>query len=75
LLQWVQFIQGMKSNRIISLRVIGGFLDGLTLDFDTGLTCIIGARGTGKSTILELIRFCLDPRRIYPLPHASGWTV
>ena len=50
----------MKSNRIISLRVIGGFLDGLTLDFDTGLTCIIGARGTGKSTILELIRFCLD---------------
>ena len=50
----------MKSNRIISLRIIGGFLDGLTLDFDTGLTCIIGARGTGKSTILELIRFCLD---------------
>ena len=52
--------RAMKSNRIISLRVIGGFLDGLNLDFDTGLTCIIGARGTGKSTILELIRFCLD---------------
>lgn len=50
----------MKSNRFISLRVIGGFLDGLNLVFDTGLTCIIGARGTGKSTILELIRFCLD---------------
>ena len=55
----------MKSNRIISLRVIGGFLDGLSLNFDTGLTCVIGARGTGKSTILELIRFCLDqlPKR------------
>ena len=50
----------MKSNRLISLRVIGGFLDGLILVFDTGLTCIIGARGTGKSTILELIRYCLD---------------
>ncbi len=50
----------MKSNRFIFLRVIGGFLDGLNLVFDTGLTCIIGARGTGKSTILELIRFCLD---------------
>ena len=50
----------MKSNRLISLRVIGGFLDGLTLVFDAGLTCIIGARGTGKSTILELIRYCLD---------------
>lgn len=58
-------MQGMKSNRFISLRVIGGFLDGLTLVFDTGLTCLIGARGTGKSTILELIRFCLDllPRK------------
>jgi ABC-type lipoprotein export system ATPase subunit len=55
----------MKSNRFISLRIIGGFLDGLTLIFDTGLTCIIGARGTGKSTILELIRFCLNqlPKR------------
>ncbi len=55
----------MKANRILSLRVIGGFLDGLTLSFDTGLTCIIGARGTGKSTILELIRYALDqlPRR------------
>jgi ABC-type lipoprotein export system ATPase subunit len=50
----------MKTNRILSLRIIGGFLDGLNLMFDTGLTCIIGARGTGKSTILELIRFCLD---------------
>ncbi len=50
----------MQSNRLISLRVIGGFLDGLNLVFDTGLTCIIGARGTGKSTILELIRYCLD---------------
>ncbi len=58
-------MQGMKANRILSLRVIGGFLDGLTLSFDTGLTCIIGARGTGKSTILELIRYALDqlPRR------------
>jgi len=58
-------MQGMKSNRFISLRVIGGFLDGLNLIFDAGLTCLIGARGTGKSTILELIRFCLDllPRK------------
>jgi ABC-type cobalamin/Fe3+-siderophores transport system ATPase subunit len=55
----------MKTNRFISLRVIGGFLDGLNLMFDTGLTCLIGARGTGKSTILELIRFTLDllPRK------------
>ena len=58
-------MRGMNSNRFISLRVIGGFLDGLNLVFDTGLTCLIGARGTGKSTILELIRFCLDqlPRK------------
>ena len=42
----------IKPHRIHSISIIGGFLDGVHLGFDTGLNCIIGARGTGKTTIL-----------------------
>jgi molybdopterin converting factor small subunit/DNA repair ATPase RecN len=41
------------------LVVQGGFLDGLEINFQSGLNCIIGPRGTGKSSILSLIRFAL----------------
>jgi DNA repair ATPase RecN len=40
--------------------VIGGFLDGATFGFSAGLNCLIGARGAGKTTVVELIRFALD---------------
>lgn len=42
---------------IKSLRVVGGFLDGAEIEFANGLNCIIGGRGTGKTTVLELVRF------------------
>lgn len=48
------------SHRLKSLMVIGGFLDGTTFDLSEGMNCIIGARGTGKTTVLELVRFALD---------------
>lgn len=48
------------SHKIRKLTVQGGFWDGLELDFAAGLNCIIGARGTGKTTILELTRYCLS---------------
>lgn len=41
------------------IQVDEGFLDGLDLRFARGLNVIIGARGTGKTSILELVRFCL----------------
>ena len=47
-------------HRIQWIAVVGGFLDGLHLDFGPGLNCVIGGRGTGKTTVLELIRFALD---------------
>ncbi|HRV20182.1 MAG TPA: AAA family ATPase [Anaerohalosphaeraceae bacterium] len=47
-------------HRIKSFSILGGFLDGLELDFDAGLNCLIGHRGTGKTTVLEFVRYALD---------------
>jgi ABC-type Na+ transport system ATPase subunit NatA/ABC-type uncharacterized transport system ATPase subunit len=44
------------------MTVEGGFLDGLDLTFAPGLNVIIGGRGTGKTSVIELIRFCLGAR-------------
>jgi DNA repair exonuclease SbcCD ATPase subunit len=41
------------------IEISGGFLPGLTINIPPGLTCIIGARGTGKSTLAEAVRFAL----------------
>jgi len=48
------------SHRIRSIAVMGGFLDGARFDLADGLNCFIGARGTGKTTALELVRYALD---------------
>lgn len=42
------------------VQVEEGFLDGLDLRLSPGLNVIIGERGTGKTSLIELIRFCLD---------------
>lgn len=51
---------------VVKLGVSGGFLGGTELEFVDGLNCLIGGRGTGKTTALELLRFGLgllpDPR-------------
>lgn len=43
-----------------SLTVKGGYLDGLYMDIAPNLNTIIGGRGTGKSTLIELIRYGLE---------------
>lgn len=48
------------TSQVRSIQITGGFLDGLQFDLDRGLNCLIGARGTGKTTILELVRYALD---------------
>ena len=48
------------SHRLVELRIVGGFLDGFKFNFSEKLNCIIGARGTGKTTVLELLRYALD---------------
>ena len=57
-----------KSNPyILGLAVNGGFLsdrnnnEWLVIPFADELNCIIGARGTGKSTIIDILKFILNP--------------
>ncbi len=45
---------------ISSLRVSQGFLSGQDLLFNPGLNCLVGGAGSGKSTVLEFLRFALD---------------
>lgn len=44
---------------ITRIQVEEGFLDGLDLRLCKGLNVLIGARGTGKTSVVELIRFGL----------------
>jgi predicted ATPase len=55
----------MNIDHIHTLTIVGGLLDGTRIAFDPGLNCIIGARGTGKTTLLEFVRWVLDelPRK------------
>jgi hypothetical protein len=53
---------------VSSLQVTGGFLGGAKLEFADGLNCLIGGRGTGKTTALEFLRFGLG---LMPDPKAS----
>src|ERR1044072_3847296 len=39
-----------------SIEINGGFLPGFSLKLPRGLTCIIGRRGSGKSTLTEALR-------------------
>ncbi len=59
---------------VLGLHVTGGFLGGAKLEFADGLNCLIGGRGTGKTTALEFLRFGLglmpDPK-ISPQRHRA----
>jgi energy-coupling factor transporter ATP-binding protein EcfA2 len=46
--------------RIISLTVDQGFFAGQRFEFHENLNCLVGGKGTGKSTVVELLRYCFD---------------
>ncbi len=52
-------LPGVPPRRIVSITWTGGFLDGLTLPLSSGLNVLVGPRGSGKSTVIESIRFAL----------------
>jgi hypothetical protein len=58
---------------IKKLEATAGFLENAKIEFSEGLNCIIGSRGTCKSTIVESNRFAFDRggRRIEELAGKS----
>jgi energy-coupling factor transporter ATP-binding protein EcfA2 len=42
------------------IQVEEGFLSGLDLHLEPGLNVLIGPRGVGKTSIVEVVRYCLD---------------
>ena len=44
-------------DRLVVSPTQTGFLSGLNVEFNPLLNCLIGGRGTGKSAIIELIRY------------------
>lgn len=48
--------------RLVSISVKGAaFLDDQTVHFSPNLNCVIGGRGSGKSSLLEYLRFSFQP--------------
>jgi ABC-type lipoprotein export system ATPase subunit len=47
-------------SKIESMTVTNGYLHGISIDFSDHLNAVIGGRGTGKSTLLECIRYALE---------------
>lgn len=52
-----------QGSHIRSIHFDGGILDGQTLHFAPELNTLIGIRGSGKSSILEAVRYALDIER------------
>ena len=49
-----------ESSHILRATFDGGVLDGKTIHFSPELNTLIGIRGSGKSSILEAVRYALD---------------
>jgi len=52
--------QGTGIKTILGIKFDGGFLDQQTISFTSNLNCLIGGRGTGKSSCIEAIRYLFD---------------
>lgn len=54
------------ASSIDRIEFIDGYLDGLNASISNHLNAVIGGRGTGKSTLIECIRFALDKQPFKP---------
>lgn len=48
-----------RHSELVGITWEGGFLDGASIHFNQNLNILIGGRGTGKSTIIESVRYAL----------------
>jgi ABC-type lipoprotein export system ATPase subunit len=46
--------------RLKRLKIKGGFHNDIDVAFGPGLNAVIGGKGTGKSTLIEILRYVLD---------------
>ena len=53
-------IPDIHNSFIRNASFIGGRLNGHTINMNNNMNCLIGIRGSGKSSILEAIRYALD---------------
>ncbi len=51
--------QEPKHSELVAVAWEGGFLDGLAVHLNENLNVLVGGRGTGKSTLIESIRYAL----------------
>lgn len=58
----VSLVDPTSSSRVLLREIswVGGFLNGQNLPLTEDLTALIGGRGTGKSTVIESLRYVLD---------------
>lgn len=56
---------------ISRIRVTGGFLNGLDVSLSPGLNVVVGPRGAGKTTFLELLRHAVGAQHAGQSAHAS----
>ena len=52
--------QSSYIKKVLGIKFEGGFLDEQTIPFSSNLNCLIGPRGSGKSTCIEAIRYIFD---------------
>jgi DNA repair ATPase RecN len=48
-----------EHTELVALAWRGGFLDGLAIGFSENLNVLVGGRGTGKTTVIESLRYVL----------------
>jgi len=51
-----------RFSKILATKWEGGFLGGIGIHFNDNLNCIIGGKGTGKSTVIETLRYIFDEK-------------
>ncbi|NCC85318.1 MAG: hypothetical protein EOM03_14495 [Clostridia bacterium] len=53
-------VEVVHHSHVRAIRFEGGMLDGKRISFSPHLNCLIGIRGSGKSSVLESLRYALD---------------
>ena len=76
-----QYIKGLYVERSNNGFLVGKGTEDFCVSFSTALNCLIGGRGTGKSSVLEMLEYvlnqrCNDGRKLnFLCSHGTAWVV